>query len=140
MSWDLMACKVPPEFKSTKDLPKHGWEPQPFSLRTEVKTRLGEMLPGIRFKVQEPTGTLWGTYIGDGFSLEISLGATEEIVYLWIAVRGDMKALSMIAEIVETFALRGVDLQRGEFFDAEEARKSFGEWRAAVDQFREEKL
>lgn len=132
-----MAFKVPPEYKSAKDLPK-SWEPEPFGSRTEAQTRLAELLPGIKFNLHKDD--LWGTYIGEGFSLEISLGKDEPMRVLWVAVRGDAKALSVIGEIVNAFGLRGLDLQCGEFFEPLEARKSFAEWRNAVDRFRKEKL
>jgi len=139
MSWDLMAFKVPPEFKTTKDMPQD-WRPASFGTQEEVASRLKNLLPGIRFDPPNPKFGLWGLYAGNGFSLEISLGETESVDHLWIAVRGDMKALALLAEIVAAFGLRGVDLQRGEFFDPVEARKSFGEWRSALDRYRNERL
>lgn len=128
-----MAFKVPPEFKSVNDPPK-SWEPETFASQTEVRVKLTELLPGIQFAQHDASG-LWGNYRGDGFSLEISLGGTELLNNLWIAVRGDMKALSVVSAIVDAFGLRGVDLQGGKFFDPAEAQKSFAEWRNSVDRF-----
>jgi len=134
MSWDLMAFKAPSGFKSPKDLPK-SWEPETFASQTEVRAKLTELLPAIQFEKHDKSGALWGTYKGDGFSLEISLGETALVNNLWIAVRGDMKALAVVSAIVDAFGLRGVDLQGGEFFDPVHAQKSFAEWRNSVDRF-----
>jgi hypothetical protein len=41
---------------------------------------------------------------------------------------------------MEAFGLHGVDLQRGEFFNMEAARESFGQWRRAVDEFRNQNI
>ena len=144
MSWDLLAFDAPLDFKSPskEDIPE-GWEPKPFGLRSEVEAKLKLLLPGVQFKVfniREGTATLWGFWSHEGYSLEISLGETEHITYLWIAARGDGKSLYTIAEIIEAFGLRGVDLQRGEFFDIETARESFGQWRKAVDRFRNQNI
>jgi hypothetical protein len=141
MSWDLLAFEAPLDFKSPRkeDIPE-GWEPKPFGLRSEVEAKLRVLLPGIQFDIQGNKGTLWGRWSHEASSLEISLGEAEDITYLWIAARGDGKALNTIAQIIDAFGLRGVDLQRGEFFDTETARESFGQWRKAVDRFRNQNI
>lgn len=136
MSWDLIAFHAPQDFKSprTQDLPE-GWEPKPFGLRADVQARLGSLVPGICFSFVKDS--LWGVWSGPNCSLEISLGKDENITYVWIAARGDHTvALAKITEILEALTLRGVDLQRGEFFDLEAARTSFQDWRQSVEQFR----
>jgi hypothetical protein len=141
MSWDLLAFDVPLDFKSPskKDIPE-GWEPKPFGLRSEVEAKLKLLLPGVQFNIQDGTGTLWGSWSHEASSLEINLGETEDITYLWIAARGDGKALYTIAQILKAFGLRGVDLQLGEFFDIEAARESFGQWREAANKFRDQNI
>jgi hypothetical protein len=140
MSWDLLAFRAPQEFKSTRseDFPP-GWEPEPFGERSEVQAKLTELLPGIRFReVQE---TLWGFWPGGTCRLEINLGKTEKMTYLWFAVRGDAEqAFPALAQILDSLALRGVDLQSGDFFDSAASRRSAAEWRAAVERFRESHL
>lgn len=141
MSWDLLAFDAPLDFKSPSkhDIPE-GWQPKPFGLRSEVEAKLKNILPGIQFRFLEKC-SLWGFYSGETFRLEISLGESEDITYIWIAVRGaDARALAIVAQIVRTFGLRGVDLQRGQFFDLEAARESFEQWREAVKTFRKQKI
>ena len=141
MSWDLLAFDAPLDFKSPSkhDIPE-GWQPKPFGLRCEVKAKLKNILPGIQFSFLEK-GSLWGFYSGETFRLEISLGETEDITYIWIAVRGaDAHALAIVAQIVRTFGLRGVDLQTGQFFDREAAHESFEQWREVVKKFRKQKI
>lgn len=136
MSWDLLAFRAPLEFKfpRTEDLPK-GWEPEPFGLRSEVQIKLAALLPGIHFDFHKET--LWGRWSTGSCSLEISLGNGESTTYLWFAARGDKdEALAKIAEILEALALRGVDLQLGEFFQLEAAHQSFERWRDSVEGFR----
>jgi hypothetical protein len=141
MSWDLLAFDAPLDFRSpTKEHIPEGWEPKPFGLRSEVEAKLKLLLPGVQFNIQDGTRTLWGSWSHEGSSLEINLGETEDITYLWIAARGDGKALYTIAQIIEAFGLRGVDLQRGEFFNMEAARESFGQWRKMVDGFRNQNI
>jgi len=138
MSWDMMAFKVPPELTSMKYWPK-GWEAEPFSSRSEVEERLREMLPGINFQFYTP-GSLWGVYTGEGYSMEISLGEEERIRLIWVAIRGDIRALKVISPLVDAFGLSAVDLQRGEFFDLAHAEESFRAWKASLDRYRKEKL
>lgn len=136
MSWDLLAFRAPLEFKSPRkeDLPA-GWEPTPFGLRSEVQAKLCSLLPGIRFNFHKET--LWGSWSARTCSLEISLGDSESIIYLWFAARGEMdEVLAAITEILDAFELRGVDLQVGEFFQRERAQVSFQEWRKSVERFR----
>lgn len=136
MSWDLLAFRAPVEFKSPRkeDLPQ-GWEPAPFGLRSEVQAKLVGFLPGVQFSFVKDT--LWGTWSDQSCSLEISLGEVENITYLWIAARGESgEALPLIAFLLHSLNLRGVDLQRGEFFDLKAAHQSFQQWRESVETFR----
>lgn len=114
MSWDLLAFEAPIEFKSPSkhDIPE-GWQPKPFGLRSEVEARLKSILPGIQFCTKEG-GKLWGFYPGATFRLEISLGESEAITYIWIAVRGaDSRALATVAEIVRTFGCAALICRQG---------------------------
>ncbi|HET8926049.1 MAG TPA: hypothetical protein VFN26_23895 [Candidatus Acidoferrum sp.] len=136
MSWDLLAFRAPVEFKSprTEDLPQ-GWEPAPFGLRSEVQAQLRVLLPGVQFSFVKDS--LWGTWSDKSCSLEISLGDVENITYLWIAARGESgEALPTISFLLDALNLRGVDLQRGEFFDLKLAHQSFQQWRESVEGFR----
>jgi hypothetical protein len=100
-----------------------------------VQAKLGSLLTGIEFNFHKDT--LWGRWATQSCSLEINLGETENITSLWFAARGDMdEALATISQVLEAFALRGIDLQLGEFFDPESARRSFQEWRGSVERFR----
>lgn len=136
MSWDLLAFRAPADFKSprTEDLPP-GWQPEPFGLRSDVQERLTSLLPGIQFNFHNTT--LWGSWRTGTCSLEINLGDAERIVYVWVAARGDQnEALEKVAAILDALALRGVDLQAGEFFNRVAGRETFATWREAVERLR----
>lgn len=136
MSWDLLAFRAPVEFKSPRkeDLPQ-GWEPAPFGLRSEVQVQLSGLLPGVQFSFVKDN--LWGTWSNQSCSLEFNLGDVENITYFWMAARGESgEALRTIAFLLDALNLRGVDLQRGEFFDLKAAHQSFQQWRESVEGFR----
>lgn len=55
----------------------------------KVERRLQAELPGIIFETG-PTGCRWGFWNLGVFRLEISLGKTDELDHLFIAVRGNV--------------------------------------------------
>jgi hypothetical protein len=128
MSWDIFVQDLPPDAKSVADIPAD-FKPASIGKRSMIIERIKEVVPTANFS--DPS---WGLIDGDGWSIEINIGANEDCDGFAFHIRGADAAVGVVAAILQHLKLRALDSQTGDFFVAgAEAIDSFGKWRAYRD-------
>lgn len=128
MSWDIFVQDLPPDAKSVADIPAD-FKPASIGKRSMVIERIKEVVPTANFS--DPS---WGLIDGDGWSIEINIGAKEDCDGFAFHIRGADAAVDVVAAILQHLKLRALDSQTGDFFVAgAEAIDSFRKWRAYRD-------
>jgi hypothetical protein len=129
MSWDIFVHDLPADAKTIADIPDD-FRPASIGPRQTVIAKIREVVPDANFS--DPS---WGLVDGEGWSIEVNLGANEECDGFAFHVRGGDEAAGVVAAIVEHLGLRAIDAQTGEFFVAgPEAVASLSKWRAYRDR------
>lgn len=129
MSYDLFVQDLPPDAKRVEDIPTD-CKPAVIGRRTDLIRRIKEVVPIVDFS--DPA---WGYVQGEGWSLEINMGATEDCSGFAFHARGDGTALGVVEAILSALSLRALDPQSGGLFAAPTgANESFLRWRAYRDQ------
>jgi hypothetical protein len=128
VSWDIFAMDFPAEVKSVKDIPRD-FKGGQLGTRSSIISKIKEVIPTANFS--DPS---WGLIDGDGWSIEVSIGA-EECNGFAFHVRGGDEAVGAVAKILEHLNVRAFDAQTGDFFVAGPAAlESFRRWRNYRDQ------
>lgn len=129
MSYDLFVQDLPPDAKRIEDIPAD-FQPAVMGKRADVIKKIKEAVPSADFG--DPA---WGLVQGEGWSIEINMGATEDCSGFAFHVRGGELALGIVAVILEALNLRALDPQSGELFVAPTgANESVRRWRAYRDR------
>jgi len=127
MSWDIHIQDFP-EVNSIADIPDD-FEPSSLGSREALIAKIKDAFPSADFK--DPS---WGLIDGDEWSIEVNIGPNTECGGIMLHVRGGDGAVAAVEAILDRLGLRAIDLQTGEFFDAQSASDSFGVWRGFRDQ------
>lgn len=130
MSWDLFVQDLPRDAKSVKEIPAD-FKPSPIGKRSVIIGKIREVIPTADFS--DPPGV---QIEGDGWSIEINVGAEKECMSFAFHVRGGRDAaVEVIAAILKHLNLRALDSQTGGFFVAgPEGIESSRKWRAYHNQ------
>jgi hypothetical protein len=129
MSWDIFVQDLPRDAESVKNIPAD-FKPSPIGRRSIIIEKILEIVPTADFS--DPA---WGRIDGDGWSIEVNIGAEEECRSFAFHVRGGDAAVGAIAAILEHLNLRALSSQAGGFFVANmEAVEAFRKWRGYRDQ------
>jgi hypothetical protein len=129
MSWDIFVQDFPRDIKTLEDIPE-GYSPPSIGKRSTVISRIKEVVPFANFS--DPS---WGLIDGDGWSIEVNLGDSEDCMGFAFHVRGGDEAVGVVAAVLQHLDLRAFDAQTGDFFVAgPEAVESFRKWRAYRDR------
>ena len=121
MSWDVMIFnfggKSPPllEQLETSDC-------APLGPAHDVRELISTVLPGVDWSKPD-----WGTYSGDGFSIEFNVGDDDPIPHMMLHVRGSGDAISAIIELARPGGWSALDCSTGDFIDP--GRPSDEGWR-----------
>ena len=76
----------------------------------------------------------WGTYDGDGFSIEFNMGE-EPILDLTLHLRGGGNAIAMITGMARQFGWYAIDCQTAEFIESNgQVAEGLTEWQAFRSQ------
>ena len=127
MSWDIFVQDFPPDAHTVDDIPDD-FEPAPLGPRAEIIEKIREVMPFADFS--DPT---WGLIDGDGFSIEVNLGADESVDGFALHVRGGDLAAACVVAIIEHLGVRAIDSSTGDFFKPADAVASLQKWRAYRD-------
>lgn len=129
MSWDIYVMDLPTGAQDVADIPDD-FVPQPLGLRTEIISKILEVVPGADF-----SNPAYGHIAGQDFSIEVNLGKQEEVDSFAFHARGNDTAASIIVAILQHLNLRAVDTaSESGLFHPERAIESFSKWRAYRDQ------
>jgi hypothetical protein len=124
MSWDIFVQDIPVDAATIDDIPD-SFVPAPIGLRSEIIGKIKEVAPFADFS--DPA---WGTIEGEDFSIEVNLGADENLESLAFHVRGSVVAAGLVSEILKHLNLRAFDTGTGEFFDHARASEGLERWHA----------
>ena len=128
MSWDILIINFPEDLQSLSEI-THGLKPTPLGKRDDVIAQIHQVLPGADFSDRS-----WGILDHSGLSIEFNMGKEEVCDGVTLHVRGGGSAIATIVQLLEHLKLRAIDHQTGEFFSAEAAHASFGQWQAYRDR------
>ena len=128
MSWDVFVQELPIEAQSVAEIPDD-FRPGTIGQRGEIIDAILGVFPEADFS--EPS---WGTIDQDGFSIEINLGAAEQVSSFALHVRGGGNAPDAIESLLKALRMRALDGHTGEIFSLDAAKKSFREWQGYRDE------
>jgi hypothetical protein len=126
MSWDIFVQDLPPGIASVDDVPDD-FVPSPIGLRSEVIARVSALYPECSFA--DPS---WGVLDIPGCSIELNLGAREQLKSFAMHVRGDERALSIVAHILGELGMTALDPSAPSGLFEQDAilrSESFARWR-----------
>ena len=131
LSWDVFICRFPADAETVSDVPAD-WEPPPLGSASEVRRRMTEALPGLRFGADG-----WATYDGPGFSIEtrVDPGEDVDVTGMTLFIRGGGSAGAAAVAVTRALGGRAVSASDGRFLDdAGMAEDAFMEWREYRDR------
>jgi hypothetical protein len=129
MSWDIFVLDFPRDTTTVEDVPE-GFSPASLGKRSTIISRIEEVVPTANF-----SNLSWGLIDGDGWSIEVNIGDSEDCKGFVFHVRGGDEAVGVVAAVLQHLDLRAFDAQTGDFFVAgQEAVESFRKWRAYRDR------
>ncbi len=123
MSWDVLVQDFPMDAERIADVPDD-FVPSSLGSRSNLIAKIQEVVPFADFS--DPS---WGLLDGEDFSIEVSLGASEEVEGFAFHVRGSDTGAAVVADILEKLKLRAFDTTTGEFFNRQAAASSLAKWR-----------
>jgi hypothetical protein len=129
VSWDVLFQDLPTGVKSLDDIPDD-FKPKPLGPREHVVDRLLAEVPGIDF-----SDASWGTFEGEGFSVEFNMGTGSVTKSVMLHVRGGDAALAVVRAVADALGVPAIDCSQGELIDlaSPEAAEGFRAWRAYRD-------
>ncbi|HEY2586870.1 MAG TPA: hypothetical protein VGI81_14085 [Tepidisphaeraceae bacterium] len=111
MSWDVMIFKFAGEPPRTVGEIKNA-NRIPLGTAEEVRASISRILGAVDWT--DPT---WGTYEGDGFSIEFNVGRKDPIEHAALHVHGGGDAVSAIMALVRALGWSAIDGSTDEFLD-----------------------
>ncbi len=114
--------RIPESVQKAGDLPPD--YKAPLGPRASVIDQIHAIEPKVDFR--DPS---WGSFEGDGFSIEFNMGKEAVCDGIMLHVRGGGDAMVFIDKLLSTMKLRGIDCQSGDFFSLDGSVKTFGDWR-----------
>src|SRR5947208_1346225 len=108
MSWDLFIQDFPVNARTVDEIPDD-FNPAPLGPRATIIQRILEVAPSADFS--DPA---WGVIEGDGFSIEVNLGAEEIVNGFALHVRGGDLAAACVVAMIEHLGIRAIDTSTGE--------------------------
>jgi hypothetical protein len=126
----VLLQRLPPGTHSVDEIPTD-FRPEPLGPRDEVTARLLTSTPEIDFS--DPA---WGVLDGDGFSIELNVGADPVVDAVMLHVRGGGDALGAIRAIAEALGVPALDCSTSEIIDfaSPEADRGWRAWQAYRDK------
>jgi hypothetical protein len=129
MSYDIFVQDLPEGVETVKDIPAD-FKPALLGKRSTFIEKIIEVVPAADFR--NPS---WGKIDGDGWSIEVSMGASEDSDGFTFHVRGGSAALAVVAMILQHLNLRALDPQAASgFFVGPGSKAGFDRWSAYRDQ------
>jgi hypothetical protein len=129
VSWDIFVQDIPASAESASDIPDD-FRPRPLGNRRDVIRRILEVDPTAVF--DDPS---WGTFSGDGFSVEFNMGTEEALASFALHVRGGSVAAGLAVDLLTRCGWRALDPQSPSgIFDPDRALESLAAWRAYRDR------
>jgi len=131
MSWDIFVENIPEYIKSIEDLQKYeDFERKPIGKRSDIISKIKEVVPEADFS--DPS---WGQIVSQDCSIEVNIGEDEECYGFAFHVRGNEKAVYVVAKIIEHLGLRAFDpsADDGMFKIGPDLVKGFREWKRYRD-------
>ncbi|MEM7308692.1 MAG: hypothetical protein AAF682_18560 [Planctomycetota bacterium] len=130
MSWDIFVQDLPPNARSTSDIPDD-FEPRAIGARAAIIESIRAAIPGADFSDPE-----WGKIDGPGYSIEVNLGPDGPSEGFALHVRGGDAATFVVHEILATLGLRALDgsSETGFFSLAEGSLEGLARWREYRDR------
>src|SRR5262249_1698501 len=124
MSFDIFVQDIPAEAQSADEIPED-FEPKPIGSRDAVLAAIRRVAPEVNFASPE-----WGTYDGDGCSLEVGLGLDDPMNGFAFHLRGNEEGLFLVADILNELGVRAFapGTESG-LFEVDRASEAFLRWR-----------
>ena len=107
MTWDVLLQRVPEGLASLDDMPDH-FRPPSLGSAQEVAERLRAALPGVDF-----SDPVRGKLRGEGFEIELEVGADEACRSVMLHVRGGDEALEAVRRAAEALDAAAIDCGEG---------------------------
>jgi len=106
MSWDIFVQDIPKDVKRISDMHEKysNFKPCPIGVRSEIIRKIKEVVHEADF-----SNPAWGVMDGNGFSIEVDMGDTEECMGFAFHVRGGDAAAFVVSDILECLGLRAFD-------------------------------
>lgn len=129
MSWDLFVQHIPTHVNHVREIPD-GFRPEPLGRRSEIIGRILDVVPTADFSDQS-----WGSFEGEDFSVEFSMGDGEEVDSFALHVRGGETAAGFVADLLTRCGWRALDpASETGIFDPQAASAGLAKWRAYRDR------
>ena len=128
MSWDILIQDLPKTAKTVDEIPDH-FEPKSIGKRDDIIKKIIDFEPNVDFS--DPT---WGVLEANSFSIEFNIGKESDCHSIMLHVRGAADAPKFISGLLNELGIRAVDCGSGDFFEENESKKSFEEWKAFRDR------
>jgi hypothetical protein len=90
----------------------------PIGKRAEIIAKIIDVVPDADFS--DPA---WGTIQGQGWSIELNMGTSEDCKSFAFHIRGRREAANVVGAVLDHLKLRAVDAETGEFFRTKPAEK-----------------
>jgi hypothetical protein len=131
MSYDIFVQDIPSFVQCVEDIPED-FRPQSIGHRSDIIAVITAVAPEADFS--DPS---WGIIEDAGWSIEVNLGAEEDVSGFAFHLRGGgEEPLSVVAEILKRLNLRAVapDSDTGLFEPGPKASEAFQRWQRYRDQ------
>ncbi|HYM00604.1 MAG TPA: hypothetical protein VEZ90_16735 [Blastocatellia bacterium] len=136
MSWDLFIQDIPPNARNLDEIPDD-FRPGIVGNRSELIEKIKTFAPDATFA--DPS---WGSFEGPGFSIEFSMGVSEDVDCIALHVHGgaDDSLVAFVSGLLECLAVRAFDpSSESGIFEARESSIGFQRWTAYRDRIKDSK-
>ncbi|SHJ19192.1 hypothetical protein SAMN05421803_104105 [Nocardiopsis flavescens] len=125
MSWNIVLMRLSPDIASAADLTDED-APPPIGPSGAVRDVIRTAYPGA--DLSDPA---WGFLEepgadGDGWLLELVIGAADPVESLMVRVRGGDGAVAAVLDLADLLDCRALDLSSGDFLTREDAGSGTG--------------
>lgn len=110
MSWDIYLISAPVEANTLEEVGPEEADIVPLGPRREVHNAICAVFPST--DLSDPA---WGTFNGDGYSIEFNMGAGDPVGGMMLHVDGEGDVLPAIKALCERTGWRAYDINTGEF-------------------------
>ena len=104
-----MVQDFPADARSVDEIPD-SYRPRLIGTRSEIIERLT-----ARFAKLDFSDPAWGVLEGEGFSMELNIGESEEVDGMMLHVYGAGEVMSVVQGILDCLGVRAIDISSGEF-------------------------